>query len=403
MRQLFAAPKSLIPYSKNPRDNHGAIEAVKLSIKEFGFNQPIVVDKSKVIIVGHTRREAAIELGLRKVPYMVADHLTKSEARAYRLADNRTNENSSWLEEQLHAELMALTPEQRKTTAFTDDELHDILNLLVNEGLTDPDEIPEPPKTPITKAGDLWLLGDHRLLCGDATKADDVTALLNGAKPHLMVTDPPYGVDYDPAWRNTVQPSPDRALGTGSNASTADWREAWVLFPGDVAYVWNADKKVHVVGQSLENAGFELRQQIIWCKSAITFGRSHYQIQHEPCWYAVRNKGHWNGSRKLSTVWNIDKPRKSKTGHSAQKPVQCMKRPLENNSRPGEIVYDPFIGSGTTIIAAEMTDRHCYGIEITPQYVDVAVKRWEDFTGKKAERKPAKRRATKRGKAKKGH
>ena len=178
------------------------------------------------------------------------------------------------------------------------------------------------------------------------------------------------------------------------NDDRSDWREAWALFPGDVAYIWHSGNKAHVVAESIEAAGFDIRAQIIWAKSQFVIGRGHYHPHHEPCWYAVRTKqgatGHWQGDRKQSTLWQIDKPRKSETGHSTQKPVECMKRPIENNSSPGQAVYEPFSGSGTTIIAAEMTGRTCHAIELNPAYIDVAVKRWEQFTGQKATREELK-------------
>lgn len=225
----------------------------------------------------------------------------------------------------------------------------------------------------------------HRIICGSSTEADTVEKLLNGVEPHLMVTDPPYGVEYDADWRNhTGDPSrTGRATGKVLNDDNADWREAWALFPGDVAYVWHAGNMAHVVAESLLACDLHIRAQIIWAKSQLVIGRGDYHPQHEPCWYAVRKgrKGHYDGGRKQTTLWQIDKPRKSETGHSTQKPVECMKRPIENNSSPGQAVYEPFSGSGTTIIAAEMTGRHCYAIELNPAYVDVAVKRWQDFTG----------------------
>jgi DNA modification methylase len=245
--------------------------------------------------------------------------------------------------------------------------------------------------------------GGHRLLCGDATVATDVESVLDGAKPHLMVTDPPYGVNYDPAWRNeagraidgttqriatgtVIKPIGARALGKVENDDRADWSEAWALFPGAVVYVWHAGTKAGLVQSSLEACGFETRAQIIWAKNNIVISRGHYHAKHEPCWYAVRKgaTGHWAGDHKQTTVWNIDKNLKSETGHGTQKPVECMKRPIENNSSPGQAVYEPFSGSGTTIIAAEMTGRAVCAIEVAPAYVDVAVKRWQDFTGKQA-------------------
>lgn len=238
--------------------------------------------------------------------------------------------------------------------------------------------------------------GGHRLVCGDSTVATDVEKCLNGVKPHLMATDPPYGINYDASWRNDAVQAGNgkrgapsgRAIGKVENDDNADWRETWSLFPGDVAYVWHAGTQSKTVIESLEAAGFELRAQIIWAKNNIVIGRGHYHPQHEPCWYAVRKKqgatGHWAGDRSQSTLWKIDKPQKSETGHSTQKPVECMRRPIINNSSPGQAVYEPFSGSGTTIIAAEMTGRACHAIELSEAYVDVAVQRWQDFTGSHA-------------------
>jgi DNA modification methylase len=222
-----------------------------------------------------------------------------------------------------------------------------------------------------------------------------VSKLLGSVKPHLMVTDPPYGVEYDANWRNdAVQagggkgaPS-GRAVGKVLNDDVADWRDAWALFPGDTCYIWHAAVRCGEVEASLEAVGFGVRSQIIWAKSHLAIGRGNYHWQHEPCWYAVRKKSgataHWQGDRTQSTLWKIDKPQKSETGHSTQKPIECMRRPITNNSSPGQAVYEPFSGSGTTIIAAEMTGRHCYAIELNPPYVDVAVLRWEQFTGQEA-------------------
>jgi DNA modification methylase len=202
-----------------------------------------------------------------------------------------------------------------------------------------------------------------------------------------MVTDPPYGVEYDPEWRTRAGVGgAGVAKGKVLNDDKADWREAWALFPGDVAYVWHAGLFGVVVGESLQACGFKLRSQIIWDKGQLVLSRGDYHWKHEPCYYAVREgkKGHWAGDRKQVTVWQIDKPRKSETGHGTQKPVECMKRPIENNSKPGDAVYDPFSGSGTTLIAAEMTGRRAFVVELNEQYVDVAVKRWQEFTGREA-------------------
>jgi DNA modification methylase len=210
---------------------------------------------------------------------------------------------------------------------------------------------------------------------------------LGGVKPHLMITDSPYGVNYDPAWRKRAGVNLNaRKLGKVANDDRADWREAWALFPGSVAYVWHAGRHTSEVQQSLEASGFDMRSQIIWAKDRFALSRGHYHWQHEPCWYAVRGTAgtNWSGDRKQSTLWNIKSRDDDGHGHGTQKPVECMRRPIENNSSPGQAVYEPFSGSGTTIIAAEMTGRSCHAIEIDPAYVDVALLRWQAFTGLKA-------------------
>ena len=226
--------------------------------------------------------------------------------------------------------------------------------------------------------------GTHRLVCGDATDPAAVALALAGARPHLMVTDPPYGVGYDPAWRQKVGKG-GYALGKVLNDGQADWRKAWALFPGDVAYVWHSSLHGSVVEASLAEVGFHTRSQIIWDKGRLIISRGHYHWRHEPCWYAVRKgkTASWAGDRKQTTVWQIPH-RRSETGHGTQKPLLCMQRPIENHSRPGDAVYDPFVGSGTTIIAAELTGRACHALELDPVYVDVAVRRWEAATGRSA-------------------
>lgn len=384
--------ESVKPYAGNPRRNETAVAKVAASIREFGFRQPIVVDEKMVVIAGHTRLAAAKVLGLTTVPVHIAHGLSPEKVRAYRLADNRTNEEAEWDFDKLRAELegLRLDGADLSSTGFDEDEIARAL-AAGGEGLTDPDEVPEAPARAVTVPGDTWILGKHRLRCGDSTSATDVEALLAGVKPHLMVTDPPYGVEYDADWRNKAERKDGKAIGgraTGKvlNDDNADWREAWALFPGDVAYVWHAGLFSGVVADSLIATGFKLRSQIVWANSNFAIGRGDYHWHHEPCWYAVKEKatGHWAGDRKQSTLWQIAKPAKSESGHSTQKPVECMKRPIENNSSPGQAVYEPFSGSGTTIIAGEMTGRSIYAMELNPPYVDVAIKRWQDFTGQAA-------------------
>lgn len=240
---------------------------------------------------------------------------------------------------------------------------------------------------------DIWLLGDHRIICGDSTNAITVAKLLDGARPHLMVTDPPWGVEYSADWRNQRLNAGNRAVGEVLNDNRIDWREAWALFPGDVAYIWHASIHSDIVYNSIAAVGFEVRNQIIWVKSRFAISQGHYHPGHEPCLYAVRQgcNAHWyidrfdtkNEGEWQSTVWNI-KHMNSDTGHSTQKPVECMKKPIENNSKVGDSVYEPFSGSGTTIIAAEITGRKCYAVELDPRYVYIAINRWQEFTGKQA-------------------
>lgn len=386
--------EALIPYARNSRTHSDAqVAQIAASIREFGFTNPVLVDEANGIIAGHGRVLAARKLKMADVPAIRLSHLTEAQKRAYVIADNKLALNAGWDIELLRLEINDLRGLEFdvELTGFSTEELDALMAAPGTEGLTDPDAIPEAPERPIAVPGDVWLLGRHRLVCGDCTDPLAVEKALNGVKPHLMVTDPPYGVEYDANWRNEAKRADGRpigasALGKVENDRKADWREAWALFPGDVAYVWHAGLFAGVVADSLTACDFDLRSQIIWAKSSFAIGRGDYHWHHEPCWYAVRKgrKGHYDGGRKQSTLWQIDKPRKSETGHSTQKPVECMKRPIENNSSPGQAVYEPFSGSGTTIIAAEMTGRACHAIELNAAYVDVAVKRWQEFTGQAA-------------------
>jgi DNA modification methylase len=381
---------TLIPYARNTRTHSEAqVAQIAGSIREFGFTNPVLIDGENGIIAGHGRVLAAQKLNLGEVPCIRLSHLTDTQRRAYIIADNKLALNAGWDEELLGLELADLREDgfDLELTGFDGDELANLL-AETTEGQTDPDEVPEPPVDPVSVLGDVWVLGRHRLACGDCTDQGTVDRALNGVQPHLMVTDQPYGVDYDADWRNHTGDSTrsGRAVGKVMNDDRADWRDAWALFPGEVAYVWHDGRHSSEVQRSLESVSFEMRSQIIWGKSRHIISRGHYHWQHESCFYAVRKggTGHWAGDRKQTTLWKIDKPQKSETGHSTQKPVECMKRPIENNSSPGQAVYEPFSGSGTTIIAGEMTGRCVHAIELNPSYVDVAVSRWQAFTGKPA-------------------
>ena len=397
---LLIKVAEIVPYSRNTRTHSDTqIAQIAASITQFGFTSPLLVDETNTLIAGHGRLEAAKRLHMAELPAILLTGLSDAQKQALRIADNRIPLSAAWDDALLHAELTDLRDAgfDLSLTGFADDELS-ALFADATDGLADPDDVPEPPAEPITQPGDVWLLGRHRLLCGDATRDVDVSLALAGVKPHLMVTDPPYGVDYDPAWRNEAMPEKNdpkrwkdgagRATGMVLNDARVDWSEAWLLFPGDVAYVWHGATFTAMVIENLQASGYEPRSLIIWAKQQFVISRGHYHNQHEPLWYVVREgkTAHWTGDRTQSTLWQIDKPHKSETGHSTQKPVECMKRPIENNSSPGQAVYDPFVGSGTTIIAAEMTGRACHAIEISPTYCDVAVLRWQAFTGQTATR-----------------
>jgi DNA modification methylase len=381
--------ETLSPDPANVR-KHGQrnMDAIKASLRRFGQQKPIVVDAKGIVLAGNGTLAAARDLGWREIQ-IVRTELTGSQATAFGIADNRSAELAEW-DEKLADVLASLKAEDfpLEEIGFDLDELE----ALKPEVKSDADAEPQIDKAEELRAKlgvELWQLGEHRITCGDSTSAEVVKRLLGEEKPHLMVTDPPYGVKYDANWRNEAKradgsPIGASAIGKVSNDDKADWREAWALFPGDVAYVWHADRNSPVVASSLEVNNFAMRALIVWGKHQFVIGRGDYHSQHEPCWYAVRKgaTGHYNGDRTQSTLWEIDKPQKSETGHSTQKPIECMERPIRNNSKPGELIYEPFSGSGTTIIACERIGRKCRAIELNPAYVAVAIQRWADATGK---------------------
>lgn len=386
---------SITQYARNPRRNQSAVATVKASLKEYGWRQPIVVDAEGVIIAGHTRYLAALELGWTDVPVHVAEGLTPAQIKAYRIMDNRSHERAEW-----DMDLLALEMEDLKAldfdldlTGFSTEDLAGI------EAAALPHEEGSDTEPQIDRAeelcgqwgvetGQLWQLGEHRLLCGDSTKAEDVGRVLQGDVPFLCVTDPPYGVSYEADWRNHAFRADGstiggRAIGAVMNDDQADWSAAWKLFPGDVIYSWHpagATSLVHAA--ALQDSGFKIRMQIIWAKNQFPIGRGDYHVKHEPCWYCVRNgkSARFTDDRTQTTLWEIDKPHKSETGHSTQKPLECMARPMRNHHAPE--VYEPFSGSGTTIIAGENLGRKVRAIELSPAYVAVALQRWADHTGK---------------------
>ena len=389
----------MIPYARNARTHSDEqIDKIAASIREFGFLNPVITDGDNGIVAGHGRIMAAKKLGMDEVPTVEAKHLTDAQRRAYILADNRLALDAGWDDELLRVEFTELQDAgfDLNLTGFTDDEIAALEPDEPAEGLTDEDAVPEEPETPVTVEGDVWLLGRHRLMCGDSASIDAVDKLMAGQKPNTMVTDPPYGVKLDQSWRDKALG--DKAMGKGNahlveNDDKADWTDVWSLFEGNVAYVWHASSFTDVVMQSLRNAGLEPSQQIIWNKSVMVMGRSDYHFKHEPCWYAIR-KGqnhNWKGDRKQTTIWDAAPPnhimggsKEEKTSHPTQKPAILYEKAYLNHTNPGEYVYEPFGGSGTSVVVCEKIGRQSLTMELDPKYCDVIIKRWQGFTGQQA-------------------
>ena len=391
----------LTKYKNNTKTHPDSqVDKIANSIKSYGFDQPIAVDTEGVIIKGHGRLMAALKLGMKKVPVIVRADLTLIQAAASRIADNKVAE-SPWDESLLPLEL-----EMLKESGINIDEdigfsAEEIANIFkdaqsISESNELDDEIPEMPYTPVSKLGDVWILGNHRLMCGDSTMVDNVDRLMNGDTCLLMLTDPPYGVKLDQSWRDEALG--DKALGKGNNKliqndDRADWTDAYSLFNGSIAYVWHATSQTDVVKKNLEDCNLITRQMIIWNKSIMVMGRGAYHWKHEPCWYAVKKgcDANWKGDRKQTTVWDAASPnhimsgsKEDKTEHPSQKPVVLFETPILNHTAHQDSIYDPFGGSGSTLIACEKTNRKCFMMELSPSYVDLIVKRWEKFSGMKA-------------------
>jgi DNA modification methylase len=388
LRLEFWPIEKVIPSPRNARTHSEAqVAEIAGSIQAFGFTNPILVGDGGTLIAGHGRLAAARQLALQEVPVIALHGLSEVQRRQLMLADNRIALNAGWDLDMLRLELTDLKALGADLAAlvFSKSELAKALTPASFNGLTDEDDVPEVREQAVTRAGDVWCLGEHRVICGDSTDPATVKKLLGSATPVLMVTDPPYGVNYDPEWRHRAGVNSSSRTGKVENDERADWTEAWALFPGNIAYVWHGALHATTVAASLEHQGFTIRAQIIWAKERLVIGRGDYHWQHEPCWYAVRMKGNWTGDRKQTTLWSISsKDQDAETVHGTQKPVECMRRPIVNNTSPGEVVYEPFLGSGTTLIAAETVGRICFAVELSPAYVDVAVRRWQAFTGREA-------------------
>jgi DNA modification methylase len=381
----------IIPYASNPRKNLKAIDKVAASLKEFGWKQPMVVDGEGVLIVGHTRREGALQLGWAEGPVVVARDLTPQQVKAYRLADNRTNEEAEWDTALLGLELESLKSDgyDLKLTAFNEDELDSFSALLhaTPQGETDPDDAPEPPQFAVSVPGDLWILGNHRVLCGDSTVLTDVERVMDGGLADLVVTDPPYNVAYQGKTKDALTIQNDSMSGESFYQFLLAVYTNLFAIAGDGAgiYVFHADSEGANFRMAMVDAGFKLAQCCVWVKQTLVMGRQDYHWQHEPVLYGWKPTGphRWHSDRKQTTVWKFDRPSRN-LEHPTMKPIDLIEYPITNSSASGEVVVDLFGGSGSTLIACEKTARRARLLELDTRYVDVIVKRWQAFTGKLA-------------------
>lgn len=425
------------PYSNNPRQNDNAVDAVAESIRQFGFRQPIVVDPDGVIVCGHTRFKAAQKLGLEEVPVHVATDLTPEQIKAYRIADNKTADLAVWDLELLPIELAELQgmDVDLGLLGFSKDDLANLLDPGVKDGLCDPDEVPAPPDEAISKPGDLWILGDHRLLCGDSSKPEDLDRLLGGEKIQLVNSDPPYNVAVAPrtnnAWASGERrgmpraelgeafggwdpkeaaeggkPKTDKKLRARDRVLKNDFvsdeefdrlLNAWfgnmarVLEPGRSFYIWGGYANCGNYPPALKANKMFFAQAVIWVKEHPVLTRKDFMGNHEWCFYGWREgAGHkFFGPNNATDVWSVKKVSPNKMVHLTEKPVELAVRAMQYSSHAGENVLDLFGGSGSTLIGAEQTGRHAFLMELDALYCDVIVERWEKFTGKKAVREPS--------------
>lgn len=375
MEIIYLKLGDIHPYEKNPRNNDQAVDAVAASIKEFGFKVPIIIDKDNVIVAGHTRYKAATKLGFDEVPCIKADDLSEEQIKAFRLADNKVAELAEWDFKLLGEELEGLTMDMEQFGFEMEEEETEVVE----------DEVPDIPEEAKSKYGDIYLLGNHRLMCGDSTKHEDVEKLMNGNKVDLLITDPPYNVDYEGSNGMKIQndkfeEGEEFCQFLTDAFSCADS----VMKPGAVFYIWHADSEGYNFRKACQNINWKVRECLIWAKNSLVMGRQDYQWQHEPCLYGWKEGTHlWASDRKQTTLLHFDKPMKNDI-HPTMKPIALFDYQIKNNTKQGDVVLDLFGGSGTTIMACEQNHRVAYSMELDPRYVDAIVQRWENFTGKKA-------------------
>ena len=383
----------LVPYARNARTHSDAqVAQIAASIAEFGFTNPILAGSDGVIVAGHGRLAAAQKLGIATVPVVVLDHLTPTQRRALVIADNRIAENAGWDEAMLQVELADLQGDDfdLSLTGFDADALADLLagEETTSDGQTDEDSVPD-AGTSITRPGDVWICGNHRVICGDSTDASTYDALMAGEIADMVFTDPPYNVDYantaKDKMRGTDRPILNDNLGAGFHDFLLAALTPTLAHCRGGIYVAMSSSELDVLQSAFRTAGGKWSTFIIWAKHTFTLGHADYQRQFEPILYGWPSDGtrHWCGARDQGDVWNIKKPHKNDL-HPTMKPVELVERAVRNSSRPGDIVLDSFGGSGTTMIASEKSDRKARLIELDPKYVDVIVRRWQDYAGAKA-------------------
>ncbi|CCI82002.1 DNA modification methylase [Lactobacillus hominis] len=378
------------PYENNPRNNDDAVDAVANSIKEFGWQQPIVVDIDGVIIAGHTRYKAAKKLGYKEVPIVVADNLTEEQVNAYRLADNKSGELATWDDDELQEELDKILDIDMTDFGF------DLETELEDDEVIDDDYEEEVPEEPKSKLGQVYQLGRHRLMCGDSTKPEDVKKLMNGVQADLLITDPPYNVDYSSKDFGRTEISKTRKNNDIANDKMENEQFMQFLVQafsnasvnmklGASFYIWFSDLATVQFNEAAKESGLNVKETLIWVKNNFVLGRQDYQHKHEPCLYGWVDGGShsWYSDRKQTTILNFDKPQRSGL-HPTMKPIPLFDYQIKNSSKSGDIVLDLFGGSGTTLMACEQDGRNAYLMEFDPRYVDVIIDRWEKFTGKTA-------------------
>ena len=385
---------NLIPYARNARTHSDEqVAQIAASIAEFGFTNPILTDGERGVIAGHGRLAAARKLGLKEVPVIELSYLTDTQKKAYILADNRLAMNAGWDDELLKLELTELKDADfdLDLMGFTSDELDRLINGDAGGGLTDDDAVPETPKEPVSRPGDLWILGNHRLLCGDSTMLSDVEKLMGNELADMAFTDPPYNVDYGNNAKDKMRGKDRRilndALGDGFYQFLYDACVNLLMVTKGGCYVAMSSSELHTLQKAWLDAGGKWSTFIIWSKNTFTLGRADYQRQYEPILYGWKQGADhfWCGDRDQSDIWNYNKPRVNDL-HPTMKPVELVERAIKNSSKSRDIVLDLFGGSGTTLIACEKTGRQARLIELDPKFVDVIIKRWEDYTGQQAVR-----------------